>query len=86
MDPKRGRDSKGVKFTQTIQQSEYIELRAMRSNPNRTKLKISLSIILLKFDNHFIYYMYMKRIWKEISLRVYQIRMFMWFYYQKLRF
>ena len=86
MDPKRGRDSKGVKFTQTIQQSHDIELRAMRSNPNRTKLKISLSIILLKLDNHFIYYMYTKRIWKEISLRVYQIRMFMWFYYQKLRF
>ena len=48
MDPKRGRDSKGVKFTQTIQQSEYIELRAMRSNPNRTKLKISLSIIFFE--------------------------------------
>ena len=62
MDPKRGRSSKGVKFNQTIQQSDDIELRAMRSNPNRTKLKILLSIILLKFDNHFIYYMYMKRI------------------------
>ena len=48
MDRKRGRDSKGVKFTQTIQQSEYIELRAMRSNPNRTKLKISLSIIFFE--------------------------------------